>query len=637
LSIRFKVILPYLFLTLIVAVTGVYVVTKLVANTLNERLANQLLEAGRVVSDDLVRQELKHVETARIIAYTSGLAEAMERDDREMVASLAIPVADGLGVENLILIDTNGQEIIHLLKDANGKLQLVGQYTGAANSPIVQPLLAQDDPESPPRRGMGTNLVNGHYYYYTALPIPLNDKLAGVVLIGTSLDTILPYLKSTSLADIIIYGDRGQAIGTTLRGNVLDADTLSKLSIPEQSFQQILRSNGVVNGENFSLDGRWYSLVRSPLQVGSDRLGAFAVILPLNFVIQSGAISRNTYVILFGFAMVGVVLIGYFISRLIINPLHSLVSTSKAIAGGELERRTGIQSSDEIGFLASTFDEMTERLHQRTVELEKTNRILELMDHAKVKFIQISAHELRTPLTLVLGYAQILQQKANGDQEFSRYIGGILEGAQGMNAIVNDMLDVSRIDSNALTLNPSTLHVDMVVNKVLLQIEQSCEERNIIIFTQGLKELPPIYADPGLLQKVFYHIITNAIKYTPDGGEIHINGQVINEPDSQTQVEITVRDTGIGIDPQYQGLIFQKFFQTGDVLLHSTGKTKFKGGGPGLGLSIAKGIVDAHKGRLWVESPGYDEVKNPGSTFYIRLPVNVEGKGIHEAFIQRTP
>jgi len=232
---------------------------------------------------------------------------------------------------------------------------------------------------------------------------------------------------------------------------------------------------------------------------------------------------------------------------------------------------------------------------------------------------------------------KILQQKTSGDPEFSRYVGGILDGAHGMKDIVNSMLDVSRIDSNALVLNPTTLYVDTVIYKVLLQIEGSCDERLIDITTQGLKELPPICADPDLLQKVFYQIITNAVKYTPDGGEIHISGQVINEPGSNTQIEIAVCDTGIGIDPQYQELIFQKFFQTGEVLLHSSGKTKFKGGGPGLGLAIAKGIIAAHKGCLWVESPGYDEVKNPGSTFYIRLPLILEGKGISETTIQRTP
>jgi signal transduction histidine kinase len=87
-------------------------------------------------------------------------------------------------------------------------------------------------------------------------------------------------------------------------------------------------------------------------------------------------------------------------------------------------------------------------------------------------------------------------------------------------------------------------------------------------------------------------------------------------------VEISIQDTGIGIDPQNQELVFEKFYQTGEVLLHSSGKTKFKGGGPGLGLAIARGIVNAHGGRIWLQSPGHDEATNPGTTVYVRLPAN---------------
>ena len=103
-SIRLKVILPYLILTLIVAVTGVYVVTRLVANSLSERLTNQLLEAGRVVSDGIARQEIKHLEVARIVAYTRGVAEAMDASDSAQVVTLAKPIAVGLDAENLIII-----------------------------------------------------------------------------------------------------------------------------------------------------------------------------------------------------------------------------------------------------------------------------------------------------------------------------------------------------------------------------------------------------------------------------------------------------------------------------------------------------------------------------------------------------
>src|SRR3972149_4977773 len=109
-SIRSKVILPYLLLTLVVAVTGVYVVTKLVANSLTERLTNQLLEARRLISDGFARQEINHVESARIVAYTRGLAEALSSGDRTSVSALAEPTAFGLGIENLIILDSQGRE-----------------------------------------------------------------------------------------------------------------------------------------------------------------------------------------------------------------------------------------------------------------------------------------------------------------------------------------------------------------------------------------------------------------------------------------------------------------------------------------------------------------------------------------------
>jgi len=158
-----------------------------------------------------------------------------------------------------------------------------------------------------------------------------------------------------------------------------------------------------------------------------------------------------------------------------------------------------------------------------------------------------------------------------------------------------------------------------LIKKINKRFENALEERNIAMDTVGLQDLPLVPADPDLLQKVFHNIIMNAIKFTPDGGSITVSGRYLNgnEP---PQVEIAVRDTGIGIDPALHHLVFEKFNQTGDVLLHSSSKTKFKGGGPGLGLAIARGIVEAHGGRIWVESPGYNEEVHPGSTFFVSLP-----------------
>jgi signal transduction histidine kinase len=128
-----------------------------------------------------------------------------------------------------------------------------------------------------------------------------------------------------------------------------------------------------------------------------------------------------------------------------------------------------------------------------------------------------------------------------------------------------------------------------------------------------------IYLDAPRITQALRNVIHNAIKYTPDGGTISIDGRKLSG-----FIEVTVADTGIGISAEDQATIFEKFGQLGRVDLHSSGKTKFKGGGPGLGLPIARGILEAHGGSIWVESEGYDEVRNPGSIFHILIPARVE-------------
>jgi signal transduction histidine kinase len=139
-------------------------------------------------------------------------------------------------------------------------------------------------------------------------------------------------------------------------------------------------------------------------------------------------------------------------------------------------------------------------------------------------------------------------------------------------------------------------------------------------------ELGTFFADPQRLYVVFNHIVGNSIKYTPDGGSITISARLLKtSPEKGIDfVQVSIADTGIGIAPEDLERIFDKFSGVTEPLRHSSGRTKFKGGGPGLGLAVAKGIIDAHGGKIWVESPGYDERRCPGSTFYFVLPVRRE-------------
>lgn len=619
-SIRLKVALPFVLLTVVVFMIAVYVVTRLVTGTLTERLTNQLLESGRVVSDSFVRQEGVHVNEALRIVYTTGLAEAVLDEDRETLMRLVEPAFGGGTIENVILVSPQGTEVLHLIRNGSD-IQRVELDTGAGQSPIVIPFLRSRNPQDPPRRALGGNLVNDELYYYTSLPISVDGEFDGVIIVGTSIRGLLPIFKQGALADIILYGSNGQALATTLGS--ADEETLATLNIPEDQYAEIINNDDQVSGANIKVAGRSYTIGYAPLQIGNDRLGVFSVALPSDFVVQFGANNRVTYAVVFTILMLIVIAIGFFVSRLIIVPLYSLVSTSQAIAGGDLNRRTGLRTGDEIGTLASTFDEMTSKLQERTLELEQTNETLKKIDKTKTNFIQISAHELRTPLTLIMGYSQMLEQDLKENPEMQKLAQGILEGSERMADVVDSMLDVSRIDNNALILRKTSITLAPIIRKLQRNFQSALNERQINFETDGLEKLPPIAADPDMLQKVFYHLMMNAIKYTPDGGDVKIIGKFINGSEPP-HLEVTVSDTGIGIDPNMKDLIFQKFHQTGEVLLHSSGKTKFKGGGPGLGLAIARGIVLAHGGTIKVESPGHDEVKFPGSKFIVSLPAPKE-------------
>ncbi len=620
-SIRFKVILPYLILTLFIAITGVYVVTRLVTNSLNERLTNQLLEAGRVISDEFGQLEIEQINDARVISLTRGIREALNENDYSVLESIAKPTAAGLDVQNLVIVDTNGREVVHLIRQEDGTLRTLAQHSGVADSPIVQELLASKDPNSLPKRIFTQDLYDGRYYYWTSMIVRENDQVIGVIVVGTPLQKFLPYLKNTALADIILYEQNGNVIGTTFGTQSANPDFLKSLSLPGETANQVMLSEGIVFGEDLQLEGRGYKVARSPIRISNDRIGIFAVILPLEFVLQPGTTSRNNYLALYTIAALAVILIGYIVARRITKPLFSLVHTSQAIAAGDLAQRTGINSNDEIGTLADNFDAMTERLQQRTVELERANHILEQIDRTKATFIQVAAHELRTPLTVINAYAQILEKNAKTNPELGPISKGLLEGSERMSEVVNSMLDISRIDSKTLKVFPEVVHINAMVSKVEKTFMAAWEKRRLTLLTEGLDDLPGIYADPELLQKVFYHLIMNAIKYTPDGGRITVSGKIIWEQAASPELEIIVSDTGIGIDPQHQELIFEKFFQTGEIQFHSSGRTNFKGGGPGLGLAIVRGVVEAHGGYVWAESPGHNEETCPGSRFIVRLPV----------------
>jgi signal transduction histidine kinase len=306
-------------------------------------------------------------------------------------------------------------------------------------------------------------------------------------------------------------------------------------------------------------------------------------------------------------------------------------------------KRSGDRYFDEELVLLSTLADQTavalenarlfDDLKARSAEVERLNEDLAVanleltrMGQAKSDFIDIASHELRTPLTQVRGYTDILSEMIESDSLSAKggvkLTEGLKKAAERMEEIINTMFDVAQIDTETLSLSLFPESLAAIMKNAVKPWAEALKERKLTLTVEGLAGLPSISADGKRLQQAFSHIIQNAIKFTPDGGQICITGRMLEWTLPQDQsIEIVVADTGIGIAPEELERIFEKFYRVGDALLHSTGKTKFKGAGPGLGLTIARGIVEAHGGRIWAESPGYDEETCPGGEFHIVLPV----------------
>jgi signal transduction histidine kinase len=271
------------------------------------------------------------------------------------------------------------------------------------------------------------------------------------------------------------------------------------------------------------------------------------------------------------------------------------------------------------------FNQMMERMvEQRVDELSNAHNTLQKLDKNKSDFIQVAAHELRTPLTVIKGYMGMLKGSPviQNNPALTQAMDGVLQGTDRLHQIVNSMLDVARLENQVLSPHLETVTLGPLLRLIQKDYASDLAMRRLTIeLAPEINSAPHVLADSELLQKALDNVIVNAIKFTPDGGSVHISAQAVDADGADKMCEIRVRDTGIGIDPANHKIVFEKLYQLGKVELHSSGRTKFKGGGPGLGLAIAAGIVKAHRGKIWVESPGYDEEKLPGSTFFIQIPL----------------
>ncbi len=259
--------------------------------------------------------------------------------------------------------------------------------------------------------------------------------------------------------------------------------------------------------------------------------------------------------------------------------------------------------------------------------LASANQQMGKLDAVKTDFVTIASHELRTPLAQLRGYTDIMaalnEQGMLDIEKTSGMIDNMRKATERMEELIAAMLDVSQLDVNAMDLRFAQTTIESVVRMAVEPLTDAIKQRKLTLSARGLKGLPSIEADLQRLVQAFRNVVVNAIKFTPDKGRIEVTAS-LHTPESHNEppaIMVAITDTGVGISAENIDLIFQKFFRGYDPGLHSTGTYKFMGAGPGLGLTIAKGVIEGHGGKIWAESPGHDEENFLGSTFYILLPL----------------
>ena len=325
----------------------------------------------------------------------------------------------------------------------------------------------------------------------------------------------------------------------------------------------------------------------------------------------------------------------YITTRIILSPVRVLRGYAERVSEGDLSIRSDINTGDEFEQLSDMFNTMLASLKRNQDELQSANKTLDLklMDMAesnialfeanKVKgeFLANVSHELRTPLNSIIGFAEVMQETLEGqtgpmDEKRQRYAANIITSSRRLLDLINDLLDIAKIEAGKMTLRLAQVSVTDTLEGLVTLIKPQAEKNGVRMFVEVAPRLPMIRTDPGKLQQIVFNFLANAVKFTPKGGTVTLRAQSLRTgvgraaASEVTHLRIAVADTGPGIAEEDQHKVFEKFTQL------DPGVTKSHGG-TGLGLTIAQELAEMMGGRIDIESS-----LGRGATFILTLPID---------------
>jgi signal transduction histidine kinase len=613
-GLKTKLIVPYLILTLLTAMVGTFVVTRLVASSVTERFFNQMYEASRVAADGIVRKEEDHLANLRLMVFSEGVADALVMHDAEALQEILWPLMLNNEVEAVTAVDLEGREVLTISFNSGQEQYNIFKGTDFREIEIVKRILVEES-DNLGDKYVGWIETQFGPYFYTSAPVRNeSNELVGVLMVGTQVGTFLSELKTQALADIVILVEDGGLLASTFSNDdgIRDRLELSANEIP--SIDESFNKDFKVEETN-----RSYQILYTPVIVRQMRMGTLGIALPSNYVVSAEATSRNTFSLIFSIATVSVIVLGYGLSQSIAKPILKLKSISQAVAQGDLNQRSGFKRSDEIGDLALGFDLMTSRLKRRTAqaarlyqetlqrneELSRANARLQETQHQLLQSEKLAAvgeltagivHDVKNPLAVIKGLTEELLDEEEFSPDTIKQLSTIRESASRASQIVSDLLKFARQSTPEMREQ----NINDTIKAVVRLTDFLARKGKVEIKLELIPDPVNVIYDATQIEQVLINLIRNSIQAMPNGGLIHI----ISKREGKW-VAIQVKDTGIGIPEQNLRRIFDPFFTT-----------KSEGEGTGLGLSVSYGIISRHNGQIEVASK-----VGKGTVFTVRLPV----------------
>jgi len=585
-----KILVPFAILILVWGGFGTAILAHGTTSEARARATAQLSVAFDGARATLADDEQNVLQAVRLAANTQGVAGAVSKRDHNLLQQLLEPVALNAGHNGLRVIDRSG--VVLLSVDTSVTPPKILRESPMTLAPILRAARGESDARGDKFAALSsTNLL-------VAAPIrDAKGHAVGAVVVSDNLAGIAARMGRGTGARIVIFTLDG--IQRAANGGPLPFRATNTTGLQTR----------------VRVDGQAMETLYGPLDVRGERAGILGVGLASRAILAGIQGKSLLLTILVGIAVLVALLIGLFTARAITRPVGALVGATRALAHGELHVRAPEGAKDEVGTLAASFNTMAEQLEsshrdlekqveERTIALKSANAQLVRASSAKTAFIAMMSHELRTPLNGIIGFADMLSDPMFGDhtpEETRDLASNIIASGRHLLGLINDLLDMAKIEAGKIEIRPAPTEIGSLVYEVENVVGSLARVKNIEMVTDVDADVPLALVDPSRLRQVLFNLVSNAIKFTPEGGRITVD--VVNLEQSVT---ISVSDTGPGLLDDEAERIFEPY---------ERGSAGSEDDGAGLGLPLAKALIELQGGRIWVKStPG------KGSTFSVLVP-----------------